>query len=398
MRFWKSWNAHSFFLRGWASGELTGKMLTRIDADRVTFDWTIMNCKIFIKMQMFGSMYSESLSWPKRCTKNRIYKYCVKHTIMQHPFAKSRVNVISADVKGWVGKSQTIFWMRDSCFARFHSYAPLKKITQLWLIEFSSWLLLIAARRTFQPWPHIWAKFRVPNFASTGARVCPTRCHLKSVVKRDSVNLGLALPSKDIVRVSSTVPVRSWPVCVLNVSDTLQMGAAFGRNRCASLQQSLATTSLTNSRLFLALSFCALTPKAQRTPSTTVGPHICMGCLKHTRVQARVYGFEKAGFWEIVMQMVVVIFETQKKTKKEKKKRTWAFPGAVLRYDKRCDNKKSRDKGSMPDLNRNSIKSSNHANDACEIAFYRNHYGLIVTAREPERIMHTWCWYIQTFI
>ena len=86
------------------------------------------------------------------------------------------------------------------------------------------------------------------------------------------------------------------------------------------------------------------------------------------------------------MQMVVVIFETQKK---KKKKRTCAFPGAVLRYDKRCDNKKSRERGSMPDLNRNSIKSSNHANDACEIAFYRNHYGLIVTAREPENIMHT---------
>ena len=92
--------------------------------------------------------------------------------------------------------------------------------------------------------------------------------YLKFVVKRDSVNLDLALPSKDILLVNCTVPVDSSLAHVLNAKETLQMGAPFG---CEASQQSLATTSLTKSRLFFALSFCALAPKAQSTASTTVG-------------------------------------------------------------------------------------------------------------------------------
>ena len=125
----------------------------------------------------------------------------------------------------------------------FLSFVPLKKIVQLRLLELSKRFIRIAGRYTF----HAWANSHNEHKSLTRIEE-HLRDYLKSVAKRDSVNLDLALPSKDMLRVNCTIPVCSLLAHVLNVIETVQMGAPFG---CDASQQSLATTSLTKSRLFL---------------------------------------------------------------------------------------------------------------------------------------------------
>ena len=93
--------------------------------------------------------------------------------------------------------------------------------------------------------------------------------YLKSVAKRDSVNLDLALPSKDMLLVNCTIPVCSLLAHVLNVIETVQMSAPVG---CDVSQQSLATTSLTKSSkaLFCPRFLCSRSKSPKH------------GCLKRT--------------------------------------------------------------------------------------------------------------------